>query len=78
MINVVVSATRGIGASARRIFELIADPAKQPRWDGNDNEAGARQNQLLLTQSVSVGVPGVRLPGSSACVDPCWLGVQPR
>lgn len=38
-------ADREIGASAERIFELIADPANQPRWDGNDNlkEAAAGQ-----------------------------------
>lgn len=33
----VVSATREIAAPADRIFELIADPTEQPRWDGNDN-----------------------------------------
>jgi uncharacterized protein YndB with AHSA1/START domain len=33
----VVRASREIAASAGRIFELIADPAQQPRWDGNDN-----------------------------------------
>lgn len=33
----VVSATREIAAGAGRIFELIADPAQQPLWDGNDN-----------------------------------------
>lgn len=26
-----------MAAHPRRIFELIADPAQQPRWDGNDN-----------------------------------------
>ncbi|WP_216906497.1 SRPBCC family protein [Nocardia noduli] len=41
----VVSAEREIAADADRIFELIADPAQQPRWDGNDNlnEAAAGQ-----------------------------------
>ncbi|WP_109524083.1 MULTISPECIES: SRPBCC family protein [Nocardia] len=41
----VVSAEREIAADAERIFELIADPAQQPRWDGNDNlnEASAGQ-----------------------------------
>ena len=34
-------ASREIAASADRIFELIADPAQQPRWDGNDNLAQA-------------------------------------
>lgn len=33
----VVSASREIAASAETIFELIADPAQQPRWDGNAN-----------------------------------------
>jgi uncharacterized protein YndB with AHSA1/START domain len=35
----VVSADREIAAPAARIFELIADPAAQPRWDGNANLA---------------------------------------
>jgi len=41
----VVSVSREIAASPERIFELIADPSAQPRWDGNDNlaEAGAGQ-----------------------------------
>jgi uncharacterized protein YndB with AHSA1/START domain len=33
----VVTAERTIGAPAPEIFELIADPGQQPRWDGNDN-----------------------------------------
>lgn len=32
-----VRASRVISAGAAEIFELIADPAQQPRWDGNDN-----------------------------------------
>lgn len=41
----VVSASREIDAPADRIFELIADPSQQPRWDGNGNlhEAAADQ-----------------------------------
>jgi uncharacterized protein YndB with AHSA1/START domain len=35
----VVSASREISAGPGTIFELIADPAQQPRWDGNDNLA---------------------------------------
>ena len=45
----VVTATREIAAPADRIFELIADPSQQPRWDGNDNLAQAE--------------PGKRPPG---------------
>ncbi|MEU6560333.1 SRPBCC family protein [Nocardia nova] len=33
----IASAEREISAPAARIFDLIADPAEQPRWDGNDN-----------------------------------------
>ena len=43
----VVSATREIAAGAGRIFELIADPAEQPRWDGNDNLASAPAGQRV-------------------------------
>lgn len=43
----VVSASREIGASSGRIFELIADPAQQPRWDGNDNLAEAAEGQRV-------------------------------
>src|SRR5437764_3777495 len=43
----VVSASREIAASAGRIFELIADPAQQPRWDGNDNLAEAPGGQRV-------------------------------
>ena len=42
-----VSATREISAGADRIFELIADPAQQPRWDGNDNLAEADPGQRV-------------------------------
>jgi uncharacterized protein YndB with AHSA1/START domain len=43
----VVSAAREIAAGAERIFELIADPAQQPRWDGNDNLAEAPTGQRV-------------------------------
>ena len=43
----VVSASREISASASRIFELIADPAQQPRWDGNDNLSRADSGQRV-------------------------------
>jgi uncharacterized protein YndB with AHSA1/START domain len=43
----IASATREIAASADRIFELIADPAQQPRWDGNDNLAEAAGGQRV-------------------------------
>ena len=43
----VVSASREIAAGPERIFELIADPAAQPRWDGNDNLAEAAAGQRV-------------------------------
>ncbi len=43
----VVSASREIAAGAERIFDLIADPAAQPRWDGNDNLAVAPAGQRV-------------------------------
>ncbi|HVM21508.1 MAG TPA: SRPBCC family protein, partial [Egibacteraceae bacterium] len=43
----VVSATRDILAPARVIFELIADPAQQPRWDGNENLSEAPPGQRV-------------------------------
>ncbi|MGY2873097.1 uncharacterized protein YndB with AHSA1/START domain [Marmoricola sp. URHA0025 HA25] len=43
----VVSASRVIDAAAGDIFELIADPALQPGWDGNDNLAEAAPGQRI-------------------------------
>jgi uncharacterized protein YndB with AHSA1/START domain len=43
----VVSATCEISAGAEQIFELIADPAQQPRWDGNHNLAEADAGQRV-------------------------------
>src|SRR5215470_11360985 len=43
----VVSATREIAVGPAPIFDLIADPAEQPRWDGNDNLASAEAGQRV-------------------------------
>jgi uncharacterized protein YndB with AHSA1/START domain len=43
----VVSASRTIEAGAPEIFELIADPAQQPRWDGNGNLLEAPSGQRV-------------------------------
>ena len=42
-----VTARREIDAGAEVIFELIADPAQQPEWDGNDNLAEAAPGQRV-------------------------------
>jgi uncharacterized protein YndB with AHSA1/START domain len=60
----VVSATRDIAAPAEAVFELIADPAQQPRWDGNNNLASAAGGQrvrsvgAVFTTTLTMG--GVR------------------
>ena len=43
----VVTASREIAAPAEALFALIADPAQQPRWDGNDNLAEAPTGQRV-------------------------------
>jgi len=43
----VVSASSEIAAGAGKIFELIADPTQQPRWDGNDNLSEAPPGQRV-------------------------------
>ncbi|WP_072314053.1 SRPBCC family protein [Agrococcus sp. Marseille-P2731] len=44
----VVQASRVIAAPAATIFEHIADPARQPAWDGNDNLGEAAGDQRVL------------------------------
>ena len=57
----VVSATRDVAAPAARLFELIADPARQPEWDGNDNLAEAAAGQRVrsvgdvFTMTLTIG-----------------------
>ena len=46
-ISWTVSATREVSAPAAVIFDLIADPSQQPRWDGNDNLAEAPTGQRV-------------------------------
>lgn len=43
----VVSASREIAADAATIFALIADPARQVEWDGNDNLAAAESGHPI-------------------------------
>jgi uncharacterized protein YndB with AHSA1/START domain len=46
-VSRLVKATREVAASAEVIFDLIADPSQQPRWDGNDNLAEAPMGQRV-------------------------------
>jgi uncharacterized protein YndB with AHSA1/START domain len=43
----IVTVARDIAANSERIFELIADPAEQPRWDGNENLKEAAPGQRV-------------------------------
>jgi uncharacterized protein YndB with AHSA1/START domain len=43
----VVSVGRDVAAPAEVIFELIADPARQPEWDANDNLVDAPAGQRV-------------------------------
>ncbi len=58
----VVNASRDVAGPAATIFELIADPAQQPRWDGNDNLAEASTGQRVrkvgdvFTMTLTMGV----------------------
>lgn len=45
-----VTASREIATAAEQLFELIADPAQQPRWDGNDNLAEAPPGQRVRAE----------------------------
>lgn len=57
----VVQASREVAAEAAAIFELIADPAQQPRWDGNENLAEAPTGQRVravgdvFTMTLTIG-----------------------
>jgi uncharacterized protein YndB with AHSA1/START domain len=43
----IVSVTRVVASNAQRIFDLIADPSVQPKWDGNNNLAEAAAGQRV-------------------------------
>lgn len=43
----IVTAELEIEAPVEELFELIADPSQQPRWDGNDNLAEAPDGQRV-------------------------------
>ncbi len=46
-VHSLVMGTREVAARAEVIFDLIADPSQQPRWDGNDNLADAPDGQRV-------------------------------
>ncbi|GAA5061588.1 SRPBCC family protein [Nocardia callitridis] len=60
----VVSAGREIAAEAGVVFELIADPHQQPRWDGNENlvevVAGQRVREVGDVFGMRITQGGIR------------------
>ena len=60
----VVTVAQIIHAEAGTIFELIADPSQQPRWDGNDNlreaPAGQRVHVVGDVFTMSLRRGGIR------------------
>jgi uncharacterized protein YndB with AHSA1/START domain len=63
MTETVVTSERVVHAPPETIFELIADPARQPEWDGNDNLAWAEPGQRVravgdvFTVTLTKGTP---------------------
>ena len=43
----IATAARDVRAAPGRIFEMIADPSRQPEWDGNDNLGEAAPGQRV-------------------------------
>lgn len=60
----IVTAERTVRAPASEIFALIADPARQPEWDGNDNLAEAAEGQRV-TAVGDVFTMALTKPGAS-------------
>lgn len=84
----IVSATREIAAAPERIFELIADPSRQPAWDGNDNLAtsdpGQRVHRVgdVFTMTLTLGVDRENyvvefVEGRRIAWRPCEPGKEP-
>ncbi len=48
----VVSASAEIAAGAPTVFELIADPTRQPEWDGNDNLVASTSERVRQVDDV--------------------------
>ncbi|QQR99425.1 MAG: SRPBCC family protein [Austwickia sp.] len=63
----VVCFTREMAAPAAVVFELIADPAQQPRWDGNNNLGSAAPGQRVraVGDAFTTLVSGRQMDGSA-------------
>jgi uncharacterized protein YndB with AHSA1/START domain len=73
----IVSASREI-AAPEEIFELIADPSQQPRWDGNDNLSEAPAGQQVRAVFVMTLTKGsVRENHVVEFVEGCCIAWRP-
>lgn len=43
----IITAEAEVAANVDDVFELVADPARQPEWDGNDNLGSAPEGQRV-------------------------------
>src|SRR3546814_16735432 len=77
----VASATREMAAPASRVFELIADPSRQPEWDGNENLRHAAPGQRVRSAgdvfSMTLNKGEVRANHGGAFVAGHRTGVRP-
>lgn len=75
----IVSFTREVAAPAGVVFELIADPAQQPRWDGNNNlgSAAAGQRVHAVGEAFTTVVSGRQMDGSAYPSGPGSLANRP-
>ena len=74
-----VSFAAEVAAPAETVFELIADPAQQPRWDGNNNlgSAAAGQRVRRVGDTFTTTVSGRQFDGSPYPSGPGSLADRP-
>lgn len=75
----IVSFSREVAAPAAVVFELIADPAHQPRWDGNHNLGSAAPGQRVraVGEAFTTLVSGRQMDGSAYPAGPGSLANRP-
>lgn len=75
----VVRYAREVAAPAGVVFELIADPEQQPRWDGNNNLAAAAPGQRVHGVGVTftTTVSGHQFDGTPCPAGPGSLAGRP-
>ena len=62
-----IAACGVIRARANEVFELIADPARQPEWDGNGNLASAASGQRVQVEGDVFDMNIQKVPDCPTC-----------